>query len=254
SEQVVLILCGLIASGKSTFAQSLQDHFPRFKRCNQDDLGSRPQVEQLARQYLGQGYSVCIDRTNFNAPQRAYWIDIAREFPGVSIWVIVFDTPYEVCCARLRERTSHPTIKTPERGLEVLSRFAADFRPPAAHEGYDRIISIAPSDHTSPVYLHPEIAAILRRVRDSPPVPDARQNSASRSHVLADSAPRWRGRGFRVTHGAPTARGYGRGAPRGWFHQSRGSQTAWTDRRNQAGISDLHPRGQPRENEWRNMN
>ncbi|PPQ79700.1 hypothetical protein CVT25_003274 [Psilocybe cyanescens] len=65
--KIVLILCGLIASGKSTFAEALQEHYPEFRRCNQDDLGDRRAVEQLARQTLNQGFSVCIDRTNFNA-------------------------------------------------------------------------------------------------------------------------------------------------------------------------------------------
>lgn len=52
---------------KSTFAEQLQHHYPQFTRCNQDDLGDRRQVERLARESLGQGRSVCIDRTNFNA-------------------------------------------------------------------------------------------------------------------------------------------------------------------------------------------
>jgi hypothetical protein len=80
--QVVLILCGLVASGKvntllhdfevtitswqSTFAQQLQHHFPQFHRCSQDDLGDRRRVEDLARDTLAKGLSVCIDRTNFN--------------------------------------------------------------------------------------------------------------------------------------------------------------------------------------------
>lgn len=85
--RVVLILCGLIASGKvsnlsgrrvvilfhpypngkSTFAEQLQQYYPKFHRCNQDDLGDRRQVERLARDTLSRGQSVCIDRTNFNA-------------------------------------------------------------------------------------------------------------------------------------------------------------------------------------------
>ncbi|KAG7443657.1 uncharacterized protein BT62DRAFT_934891 [Guyanagaster necrorhizus] len=79
---------------------------------------------------LRQGLSVCVDRTNFNEAQRKYWIQIALEFPGTLIWVIVFDTPYEVCVSRLRERKFHPTIKTPEQALDVLARFASDFVPP----------------------------------------------------------------------------------------------------------------------------
>ncbi|KAG5647888.1 hypothetical protein DXG03_007812 [Asterophora parasitica] len=131
-----------------------------------DDLGDRRQVERLARDSLARGLSVCIDRTNFNAFQRSYWIEIAREFPGTSVWVIVFDTPYETCAARLRTRTSHPTITNAEQGLYVLSRFAADFEYPAPHEGHDRIISLKPAD-TSPVYSRSAIAAILQRVHDS---------------------------------------------------------------------------------------
>jgi hypothetical protein len=51
---------------QSTFAAALQQHFPQFQRCNQDDLGDRRQVENLARATLSDGHSVCIDRTNFN--------------------------------------------------------------------------------------------------------------------------------------------------------------------------------------------
>jgi len=196
-EKVVLILCGLIASGKSTFAESLEVYFPKFRRCNQDDLGDRRKVEQLARSSLAQGMSVCIDRTNFNASQRSYWIEIAREFPGTLIWVIVFDTPYEICAARLRHRTSHPTIKSPEEGLPILSRFATDFQYPNAREGYDRIIYVKPADHPSVSYSRQDISAFLHRVRNSPP--------AARRGTWNNSSPRG---------------GYPRGRGRGWIKGS----------------------------------
>ncbi|OJT08284.1 hypothetical protein TRAPUB_823 [Trametes pubescens] len=84
-KQVVLILVGLIGSGKSTFAEALERYFPDFRRCSQDELGDRRSVEALARRSLRDGLSV----------QRANWINIAREFPQAEPWVIVFDTPYE---------------------------------------------------------------------------------------------------------------------------------------------------------------
>ncbi|PFH51042.1 hypothetical protein AMATHDRAFT_127702, partial [Amanita thiersii Skay4041] len=160
--QIVLILCGLVASGKSTFALQLQQHYSQFLRCNQDDLGNRHRVEQHAREALLNGMSVCIDRTNFNPLQRSYWIEIAREFPGTLIWVIVFDTPFEAS-------TSHPTIKTAEQGLFVLSRFASDFVYPQQDEGFHRIIYLPPSDQR-PIYSRSNVSTILKRVWGSVPI------------------------------------------------------------------------------------
>ncbi|KAF9447515.1 hypothetical protein P691DRAFT_706666 [Macrolepiota fuliginosa MF-IS2] len=196
-DKIVLILCGLIASGKSTFAEALQIHFPQFRRCNQDDLGSRQAVERAAREFLDLGYSVCIDRTNFDAAQRSHWIKIAHEFPGTLVWVIVFDTPYEICAERLRQRTSHPTIQSAEQGLRILSRFAHDFRHPDPREGYDHILYLTQSD--TPIsrcpatyYIKSEISAILRRVRGSPvmippPISSPIISTTSRRSDFSDS-------------------------------------------------------------------
>ncbi|KAI6120791.1 AAA domain-containing protein, partial [Pisolithus croceorrhizus] len=166
-EQTMLILVGLVASGKSTFAEALERHFPRFRRCNQDDLGNRRLVEDLARQTLREGLSPCIDRTNFNAVQRSYWTNIARAFPSVTINVIVFDTPYHVCASRLQHRTSHPTIKDPRHGMSILANFASEFQLPSPDEGYDNILYLKPSDHPRPEYTRDEILSILTRLRAS---------------------------------------------------------------------------------------
>ncbi|KAI6161718.1 AAA domain-containing protein [Pisolithus thermaeus] len=166
-EQTMLILVGLVASGKSTFAEALERHFPRFRRCNQDDLGNRRLVEELARQTLREGLSPCIDRTNFNAVQRSYWTNIARAFPPTTINVIVFDTPYHVCVSRLQHRTSHPTIKDPRHGMSILANFASEFQLPSPDEGYDNILYLKPSDHPSPDYTRDEILSILTRLRAS---------------------------------------------------------------------------------------
>jgi hypothetical protein len=61
---------------------------------------------------------------------------------------------------------NHPTITTVEQGLDVLSRFAADFEYPSPYEGYHRILSVKPED-TRLNYTRSDIAAILQRVRDS---------------------------------------------------------------------------------------
>jgi len=162
--QVVLILVGLIGSGKSTFAQALEHNLPTsFRRCNQDDLGNRRSVEALARQTLKSGLSVCIDRTNFDVQQRAHWIRIARDF-SAPVWVLVFDTPVQVCLERLRTRTGHPTIKGFNQASKVLNLFHSQFQYPRPNEGYDSILYLKPSDHPSPHWSQGEIVAILNRL------------------------------------------------------------------------------------------
>ncbi|KAF8582755.1 P-loop containing nucleoside triphosphate hydrolase protein [Ramaria rubella] len=165
NERVVLLLVGLIGSGKSTFAEALQTFFPHFRRCNQDDLGDRRRVESLAEHSLAQGLSVCIDRTNFDERQRQHFINIAQKFPDTVVWALVFDTPYEICASRIRLRTNHPTIKTPELGLKVLERFSADYVPPTIQEGFDRIKLLKP--HPTGAYTRDEVAAILDDIRNS---------------------------------------------------------------------------------------
>ncbi|KAJ7695099.1 P-loop containing nucleoside triphosphate hydrolase protein [Mycena rosella] len=197
-KQVVLILCGLIGSGKSTFAQALEETFPEFIRCNQDDLGDRRQVENLARASLRNGSFACIDRTNFDPSQRAHWIKIAREIPGTLIWVIVFDTPKDICAARLRTRTEHPTIKNPEDALSILERFSSQYRAPSANEGYDRIIYLQPSEQEAS-YSRSSLAAILRRVRDAPST--AASVGPAVSQPSTRGSPYSRGGGFRGTRG-----------------------------------------------------
>jgi hypothetical protein len=66
--------------------------------------------------------------------------------------------------------TSHPTIKTAEEGLSVLSRFASDFRHPTPSEGYDRILYLKPSDYPSPAYTREDISSILHSIRVSPAI------------------------------------------------------------------------------------
>ncbi|KAF9786487.1 AAA domain-containing protein, partial [Thelephora terrestris] len=153
----------------STFAQALEQHQPgTFRRCNQDDLGNRRRVEALARQTLQLGLSVCIDRTNFDAQQRAHWIRIARDF-SATVRVLVFDTPVQVCLERLRTRTGHPTIKDFEQASMVLDRFHSDFRYPELSEGYDKILYLKPSDHPSSHWLAEEIEGVLTRLEKSEP-------------------------------------------------------------------------------------
>ncbi|ELU44242.1 KTI12 domain-containing protein [Rhizoctonia solani AG-1 IA] len=96
NSNILIVLCGLVGSGKSTFATALQREFPEVRRCNQDELGRREDVEREVHAALSQGLSVCVDRTNFDPGQRRTWIDIARQHSNIEIWGITMDTPFDV--------------------------------------------------------------------------------------------------------------------------------------------------------------
>ncbi|KAI0747161.1 AAA domain-containing protein [Daedaleopsis nitida] len=233
----MLVLVGLIGSGKSTFAEALERHFPQFRRCSQDDLGDRRSVEALARTSLRDGLSVCIDRTNFDERSvhtdpvqldwQAHWIDIAHERPGTQVWVVVFDTPYEVCAARVAARTNHPTITNPEQGLQVLQRFRSQYREPLPHEGYKRILRVTPSDFPDIVVGADVVRDIMRRLQESPEVTstmppaifnqgsdnDADQHRGYRGQRGASSQRGWQPRGGYGLRGGPVRGGYGGAGP-----------------------------------------
>jgi len=211
--QTMLILCGLIGSGKSTFAEALQHHIPRFVRCNQDDLGGqRKRVEALVHQSLGAGKSVIVDRTNIDSAQRRTWVNIARQYPGTIIWMLVIDTPYDVCKKRLEIRTDHPTITTVELAYTVLERFLTDYQKPSANEGFDRIFNLLP--HPDPNFSLEDVQAVLDSIEASPVIPRPPQGATPSNSGQGGG---WRG-------GNERGRGSGgRGRGGGWNSSGRGT-------------------------------
>ncbi|KAI0044531.1 hypothetical protein FA95DRAFT_253892 [Auriscalpium vulgare] len=216
--QIVLILVGLVASGKSSFASALERHYPQFRRCCQDELGDRRAVEGAARAALREGLSVCVDRTNIDATQRAHWINIAHEFPGVPAWILLFDTPYNVCAERLQLRHDHPTIRDAAAGLRILARFASEVAPPAPSEGHERLLALAPAQlPPAGAYSRADVRAVLHRVRDAPP--------SRGGHGVERSVGGGRGRA-RVDARSPYARSSYRGAHTGYAARGSSSRAA----------------------------
>lgn len=81
-------------------------------------------------------------------------------------------------------RTSHPTIQTPQMGLEVLERFCSQYQLPQAHEGYKKLVSL-PVSQQSANYTMEEVDAILQQLQNAPSVtpryvPPAARNAAVR--------------------------------------------------------------------------
>ncbi|PWN49251.1 P-loop containing nucleoside triphosphate hydrolase protein [Violaceomyces palustris] len=70
-----------------------------------------------------------------------------RKRVKVLVTALVFDTPYQECQRRLRARTDHETIHSPEKALEILSIFSKDYVKPDPSEGFHHIVRIIPQAH-----------------------------------------------------------------------------------------------------------
>lgn len=119
-----LLLRGLPASGKSTYAQKLVDK--GWKRLNKDMMrdmidGGQFSSEnefmlnsilyQIAEMYLSQGYNVVSDNMNFNSWHFKQACDLSSCICCVDVKVEVFDfyTDIEVCIERDKKRTKPVT-------------------------------------------------------------------------------------------------------------------------------------------------
>lgn len=114
----VLMLKGLPASGKSTYAKELVSKNHNWARVNKDDLRammnngefSRKLEEQivitereLAENALKIGKNVVVDDTNFNLAHERYFSQLARYYKA-EFEVKFFDTPLEECIKRDNKR------------------------------------------------------------------------------------------------------------------------------------------------------
>lgn len=130
---VMILLCGIPGSGKSTFAKSLERSMPyKFVRINQDDLGHRKRCEERARLVISQGKCPVIDRCNFDKEQRKHFISIAYEH-GIPVDCVVLETEILVtvdeCIQRCIERRGHPTI-APADARSIVIGMAKQMQPP----------------------------------------------------------------------------------------------------------------------------
>lgn len=222
-EQYLVVLTGLIGSGKSTFARALVEHFPTWVRCNQDELGDRHAVAHAARTALLANRNVVIDRTNIDAKQRRTWLELARDIctpianpvsqvaPVTEVKTrrvvtvsLTLTIPIQVAEQRLRTRVSHETLPTPQEALKILPHFLRSYQKPSLDEGFDYLLAF-PATKMS---LHPskdEVEAILFH----------RLTQEYRTPGVLPERPPPRVTGAARARGAASARGMARGSGRG---------------------------------------
>lgn len=116
----ILILRGLPASGKSTYAKELVSKDHNWVRVNKDDLRAmmnngefswklEKQIvkaeRELAENALKLGKNVIVDDTNFNPDHVIFFSRLAYQY-GAEVEVKFFDTPLEMCIDRDNKRSN----------------------------------------------------------------------------------------------------------------------------------------------------
>jgi DNA 3'-phosphatase len=128
---ILVILCGIQGSGKSTFCERLLSNTTTTTTTNnghwihlsQDTIsngkpGKREKVEAQAKAALEDGHSVAIDRTHLNPAQRNHFIEVAKA-AQVPVHVVVLNPPTEVATERVRVRTNHPGKVDGDKGVKI---------------------------------------------------------------------------------------------------------------------------------------
>jgi predicted kinase len=149
TKNVLIVMCGLPASGKSTYAEWLAESgvFKRVcpdlirKRLYGDEniQGDGKKVFETAyndiKEYASLGENVVFDATNTNAKRRKEFVKEMRPYFDIIIlkW---FNTPINVCL----ERNAQRERQVPE---EVIRRMAQNFfNKPTIDEGFDIVEEI----------------------------------------------------------------------------------------------------------------
>lgn len=128
---VLLVLCGLPGSGKSTLCSALAPL--GWVRISQDELGTRELCLKEMMKALKGGKKVVLDRTNLSKSERRMWAAPAAELGVTRIECVLLDLDKALCLARAQARQNHPTL-APELAEEVLLKMKV--QEPHVREGF----------------------------------------------------------------------------------------------------------------------
>ena len=143
AQKKIVVLVGIAASGKSTWAQKSVLSSDEIRLLLRDDPTDQTihrvvfkTMRDLLRRRLDLGMPMTyIDATNLTRRERRPYIKIASMY-GCHAEAVFFDTPLEICLERNRERER----KVPET---VLRMMAAKLQPPSTDEGFSTVVVIS---------------------------------------------------------------------------------------------------------------
>ncbi len=146
--QVVLVLCGIPGSGKSTFSRMMMEEMPsdfqnKWVVLNQDILQTRSRVEAEAHNCLNAGHSIVIDRCNFDTIQRSHWINLAYQYNVDATICVVLPNALDVqLCSQRATLRGNDGIHDPDTNWRsVCHRMQNEFKPPKLTEGFSSIFN-----------------------------------------------------------------------------------------------------------------
>lgn len=141
---VMIVLCGIPGSGKSTFARNLLNSIPKgedrkWASCNQDALGDRGAVVNAVRNVLHHHGNVVVDRCNFDYAQRRHWIELAQEYHLSAVIAVVmpnFDN-VSLCAERAYKRGNSDGIHPGNPNWDgICADMMHKFVLPSPEEGF----------------------------------------------------------------------------------------------------------------------
>ena len=132
----MIVLCGIQASGKSSFAR--ERWYESHVRINLDMLRTRNREDIVLYACLAAKAPIVVDNTNPTRAQRLRYLSLARAAGYESVALYYFQTTVDDAVARNATRAEQTRV--PEIAIRGTSR---KLETPSRDEGWDRLVTVS---------------------------------------------------------------------------------------------------------------
>ena len=139
--QVVIVLVGMISSGKSTWARQ---HYYNFFRVDGDTMKTSPKIVAALRAALDRCQNVLVDATNVTIERRKDILDECRR-RMIKVYAVVFKIPLPICMQRRTKREAaklaggEAVAHIPDVAFYTLNK---KYVEPGLAEGFEAIVYV----------------------------------------------------------------------------------------------------------------